>query len=256
MARAGSTAAGSESESGGESRRVLSEVVADWIAQRVLDGTYPAGGQLPPERTLAEQLGVNRSSVREALKKLQQLRLVSIQQGSGIRVCPIEHASVELIGWLLVRGGQPDPARILELTELRNVLFEGLIALGIERATSQEVDEFARLIEKLASPAISQQEAATELNRAYEMAVRMSHNELAIMLWNSLRRFLELPTVWGARESARLARLDLGPGLRRLAAAVAARDRETTARALREVFRRSQELIAAQLQNQTARSDA
>ena len=54
-------------------RGVLPDAVADQIQTKILNGTIRAGDRLPPERELALQLGVNRSSVREALKKLEQL---------------------------------------------------------------------------------------------------------------------------------------------------------------------------------------
>jgi GntR family transcriptional repressor for pyruvate dehydrogenase complex len=48
-------------------RRLLPEEVAAQIQAKILDGSFAPGDRLPPERTLASQLHVNRSSVREAL---------------------------------------------------------------------------------------------------------------------------------------------------------------------------------------------
>ena len=78
-------------------RRLLPDAVAEHIQSAILRGELRAGDRLPPERALAERLNVNRSSVREGLKKLEQLRLVEIQQGSGIRVRHPEEGSFDLI---------------------------------------------------------------------------------------------------------------------------------------------------------------
>lgn len=231
-------------------RRMLSDAVAEWIAERVLDGTYPTGERLPPERELAEQLGVNRSSVREALKKLEQLRLVTIQQGSGIRACPTDEANLDLVTRLLLRDGRPDAARMRDLMELRDVLFLGLLRLGLERATQEELDETVAVLERLADPSLGDAETATALLAVHDAAARMAHNRIALMLWNSMRRFLSQPPMVGARRAASSARLEFAPQVRRLAHAVAARDQETTVRTARELLRRVERLLLSTLESQ------
>ena len=67
-------------------RRSLSEAVFEQLRGGILTGELEAGSSLPAERELAVELGVNRSAVREALKRLQQLRLVAIRQGESTRV--------------------------------------------------------------------------------------------------------------------------------------------------------------------------
>lgn len=57
--------------------------VLDHIESDLLDGTLAPGDHLPPERQLASDLGVGRSSVREALRVLEVLGLIRTQAGSG-----------------------------------------------------------------------------------------------------------------------------------------------------------------------------
>ena len=64
----------------------LPESIAAQLRNDILDGTYKAGERLPAERDLASRLGVNRGSVREALKKLEQMGLVVIRRGDGATV--------------------------------------------------------------------------------------------------------------------------------------------------------------------------
>ncbi|SRR6056297_20073 len=52
----------------------------------ILDGTYPPGASLPAERTLAEQLGVTRQTVREVLQRLAKDRWVTIRHGKSTTV--------------------------------------------------------------------------------------------------------------------------------------------------------------------------
>ena len=61
----------------------LYERIAQQIEQRLLTGDLKVGDWLPPERELAEQFGVSRTAVREAVKALRQKGLVEVQPGRG-----------------------------------------------------------------------------------------------------------------------------------------------------------------------------
>jgi len=66
----------------------LYRMIADQIAARIKAGDFPAGGRLPAERELAEQLQVSRASVREALIALEIEGYVDVRVGTGVFVCP------------------------------------------------------------------------------------------------------------------------------------------------------------------------
>jgi len=59
------------------------QLVLTWIEQQLSDGSLTVGGRLPAERTLAEQLGVSRTSVREAIRILEAMGVVRAGVGSG-----------------------------------------------------------------------------------------------------------------------------------------------------------------------------
>src|SRR4051794_41293030 len=61
--------------------QVFHRLVAD-----VLAGRYAPGERLPPQRALAAELGVNMASVREGIKRLEQLGLVEVRHGDAMRV--------------------------------------------------------------------------------------------------------------------------------------------------------------------------
>jgi DNA-binding FadR family transcriptional regulator len=68
-----------------ESKRLYRQI-ADQVRALVEQGEFPRGSRLPAERELAQQLGVSRPSVREALIALEVEGLVEVRMGSGIYV--------------------------------------------------------------------------------------------------------------------------------------------------------------------------
>lgn len=64
----------------------IHEQVIDILLRRMVRGEYPVGGKLPTERAMAAEFGVNRTTVREALRHLENLELIAVRQGDGARV--------------------------------------------------------------------------------------------------------------------------------------------------------------------------
>ncbi|QOV37430.1 winged helix-turn-helix transcriptional regulator [Streptomyces ferrugineus] len=76
------------------------ERVLDALLLRMSDGTYALGSLLPPQRELAQDLGVSRDTVQRVLRELSERGLVESRQGSGSRV----------IGSPPPQAQQPQPA--------------------------------------------------------------------------------------------------------------------------------------------------
>jgi DNA-binding FadR family transcriptional regulator len=192
--------------------------------------------------------------VREALKKLEQLRLVSIQQGSGIRACSAAEANLDLVTRLVLRDGRPDAERIRDLVELRNVLFVGLLRLGLERGTPAELDALVAALERIAEPSLPADEVPSALLRLHDSVAHMAHNQIALLLWNSIRRFMVHPPVAQARQKVSAVRMDYAPHVRRLATAIAARDQDTAVRTARELYLRVERTLESSLAADAARA--
>jgi GntR family transcriptional regulator, transcriptional repressor for pyruvate dehydrogenase complex len=101
-------------------RQRVDEQIAASIADAILDGVFPPGSMLPPERELAEQLSVNRTSLRQALARLQQMGLIEARHGSGNVVCDPEALTHPAVVEALV--GKLGPEFLVELLEIRSAL--------------------------------------------------------------------------------------------------------------------------------------
>ncbi len=118
-------------------RTTVSEKVRDDIHTRIISGEFQPGSQLPAERGLAEQFGVARTSVREAIQELIGLGVI---ERRGNRSYVVERLPGSQLPDL---DGGKKPMRTL--LEARRVLELTLFELAAFRATSKERNEVSEL---------------------------------------------------------------------------------------------------------------
>jgi DNA-binding FadR family transcriptional regulator len=118
-------------------RTRVADQIVEILTDAILSGTYPVGSTLPPERELAEQLGVNRTSLRQALSRLEQLGLVDAQQGRGTLVLDATQNPDPNVLAGLIRHLGPDLLR--EVMEVREGIVGMVGRLAAQRATAQDV---------------------------------------------------------------------------------------------------------------------
>lgn len=101
------------------------------IKDRIVQGDYKPGDKLPSEKDLAQQYGVSRMSVREALAVLASAQLIEIRHGEGsfVQKADIAHFIPPLTVSLL-----PLKQAILDLLEVRMILEASAAELAAERA--------------------------------------------------------------------------------------------------------------------------
>jgi GntR family transcriptional repressor for pyruvate dehydrogenase complex len=136
------------------------------------------GDRLPPERELARQLSVGRSSLREAMQSLQTMGLVEVRHGVGT------FFASEPGKWLLspLRFFDTPPPRLFgELIEARLLVEVRLAALAAERATLEDI---ARLREAAAKRAHARRGEYVERGLDFHLTIAESahHRVLASML--------------------------------------------------------------------------
>ena len=121
-------------------RSKLYQRVASSIVEQVRRGKYPPGERLPPERELAEEFGVSRPTVREAMIALEIRGIVEARRGSGIYVSAISVSD----------ANEPEQdIGPFEVTEARR-LFEGeSAALAAAIITDEELENLEYLLDIL-----------------------------------------------------------------------------------------------------------
>lgn len=132
-------------------RQSVADQVFDQLLRAILNGENPAGSQLPPERELATQAGVNRQAVREALQRLRQLGLLDIVHGGGITVLDWQtSAGLALLPMLVVAHETAvDPVVSRSIMELRAVIGADAARLCATRASKGTADRLHEICDQM-----------------------------------------------------------------------------------------------------------
>lgn len=120
--------------------RSLSAATAAHLGRLVLDDLAP-GDKLPPERTLAEDLAVSRTTIREALQELERRRLVSRTPGRGTVVLPRSVEAAEVLDRF-----SDDPSETEHVTEFRALVEPQIAALAALRADESDLLQLERIL--------------------------------------------------------------------------------------------------------------
>jgi GntR family transcriptional regulator, transcriptional repressor for pyruvate dehydrogenase complex len=159
--------------------------IADALRAQILSGKYEAGERLPSERDLAHKLGVHRSSVREALKKLEQLGMIAIRRGGGARVVPLEKAGLGVLRHVLGTA-QPDRELVAQWLDVHELVIAGAARLAIERGSAEEFASAKKLLRRLVSPTTSDLEFVATADQLTELIAVASRNLVLKMVRNAL----------------------------------------------------------------------
>jgi GntR family transcriptional repressor for pyruvate dehydrogenase complex len=155
--------------------RIYEEVVGQ-LYRLIEAGKLKAGDRLPSERELAETFRVSRSSVREAIKTLENEGLVVSRPGSGTFITAVDiEAIIQPLASLLSRGKDA----LIELFEVRRLVEPSVAALAAERATPADL---VRLKEICAAQErqIRQGTSAVQSDAAFHLAIGQATQNAAL----------------------------------------------------------------------------
>jgi GntR family transcriptional repressor for pyruvate dehydrogenase complex len=224
----------------------LPESIAAQLRSEILDGTYKAGERLPAERDLASRLGVNRGSVREALKKLEGMGLVVIRRGDGATVRHLHEASIEIVRHLLIVNGTVNRRLLEQVLDAHEMLVAGAAHLAVERGSAADHQRARELLRQLARPGVGPGERVALFDALVDLMTQASGNLVFQLLRNVLRTALAERIALVQRRLAGQPR-DLAEVTGAIDAAIAARDAAGTAAAVRRMVRERREQMLAAL---------
>lgn len=169
------------------SRTSLPDQVFHRLVSDVLSGRFAVGERLPTQRALAAELGVNMASVREGVKRLEQLGLVEVRHGDAMRVRDWRlHGGPDVLVHLIARSGSLDVEIVRSVMEARRLLLTESARLAASRRSDEQAALLASLAEQLMTA--DGDEAAQHLDFAwYAVLIEAAGNVVFLLVMNSIR---------------------------------------------------------------------
>ncbi len=168
-------------------RRSLVDLLTEKLREEILSGRYKKGATLPPERELAESLRVNRTSLKHALMRLEQLGLIAIRHGIGsIVLDPAETAGAELIAHLVFRERGIDGKMLGDLIEARTLLGGFLARLAAERCHPEDLDSMDAIVAELADESLAPADVQRLELEFFRASLMATNNKVFALLANSM----------------------------------------------------------------------
>jgi DNA-binding FadR family transcriptional regulator len=172
------------------SHRSVPDDVFDQLREAIMSGRYRPGDRLPSQRALAADLGVNMASVREALGRLEQLRLLEVRHGSATRVLDWRRSGG--LESLALEHGAGEPL-LDDLFEARRLLLVEAARLAASRRSEQQASALLELAQTVAGATDSQTALLADWSFMSGL-VEAAGNLVFQLIMNSVRE-LYLPRV-------------------------------------------------------------
>ncbi len=124
----------------------LYQAVQDEVKAFIIEQALVPGDALPPETELAEQLGVSRNSVREAIKSLETLGIVEARTGAGLFV---RNFSFDPLLENLAYGMMFDLKDLADILEVRFHIEHSMIDQAVAAVTDDQLEQFHAILERM-----------------------------------------------------------------------------------------------------------
>lgn len=170
-------------------RKKASEQVAEQIRNSIFGGLLRPGQRLPSERDLAEQFDVTRTTLREALKKLESLKLIFIRHGDRATVLDyMREGSLDILADLLARKDKLNTGLIENVLEARMIIGTEVTRLAVRRRSDDDLLDLEEAIVALQA-GLEDEAAFREAEfEFFHVLSTASHNVFFVLLLNSIRK--------------------------------------------------------------------
>jgi DNA-binding FadR family transcriptional regulator len=171
----------------GTKGRLVDRVVND-IQRLIIDGHLELGMKLPPEREIAEQIGVSRTVVREAVRILAARGLLTTRPGVGTIVQQItqDHVGARLNLLLRTSG-----ISLAKLHEVRSILEVEMAGLAAQQATGDDIANLRGILAEMDKTKGSPKEFADKDAEFHTTLAQTTHNPLFSVLLGSIRDLMQ-----------------------------------------------------------------
>lgn len=190
---------------------------------------------MPSERDLAARFDANRGAIRESLKKLEQLGIACITPG-GVRVVPVEEASLAVLGPIVDLQDAPDPVMAEHLLEVLGALLSMAARTAMARASDEQLAEMQSISADILDHNNNSEYQSQRWRELGTLFTRVSNNLVLRLILNGLETQLLSRAQTRPQVEFQVDTVKRQAVLQRLNNAIQARDGQEAAAAIIEHF--------------------
>lgn len=164
------------------------------IRELIITGQIHPGDRLPQESVLADSLGISRNSLREAVRVLEQMRVLVVRHGSGTYVSSLEPAQLLEGIAFAVEVMRDDTLR--EVIEVRQLLEPAATRLAVQRMTPEALAEIRAAHESHKSMSSIEDLVRADV-RFHETIIRAAGNDTLLSILDGLSSQTVRARIWG-----------------------------------------------------------
>ena len=157
-----------------EQKKIYLQIL-EQIKENIIDGNLKSGDRLPSERQWAEQLGVSRATIREAIRALEMIGLVKCQQGEGNFIAADYEDTLTqpltIMFWL-------SKAKISQIQELRRALETESAKLAAKHMTPERYERIEKISKAIETE--TDESIRAELDKQFHYEIAMASENIMI----------------------------------------------------------------------------
>lgn len=171
-----------------DTTKKIYESIIDSIKSDIISGKLSSGDKLPPERDLAKQLGVSRTSIREALRTLEILGVTESIQGSGNFIAGNYTKSLTESMSMMFLLQQFDS---LQISQLREALEIKAALLAVDNITEDQIKRLEEIVKEMSITAEEAKNVSLDIELHYTIAAA-SKNNIILQILNILEELINI----------------------------------------------------------------
>lgn len=196
--------------------RALSDTVAQQIQKQIEKGSFAKSGKLPTEAVLAQEFGVSRTVIREAISRLKNEGMVEPRQGSGVFV--VERAGIRPLR--IDYAQAVEPGSVVQILALRRAIEAEVASEAAMRRTDAQMADIDAALAKIGAAVAEGEDGVAEDVAFHRAIANATGNPYFLKTLTFLNQYLEAGTLVTRKNEA--LREDFSRQVREEHAAIAA----------------------------------
>lgn len=171
--------------------RALSDTVAQQLQKQIEKGSFVKSGKLPTEAVLAQEFGVSRTVIREAISRLKNEGMVEPRQGSGVFV--VERAGIRPLR--IDYAQAVEPGSVVQLLALRRAIEAEVASEAAMRRTDAQMAAIDAALAKIEAAVADGEDGVAEDVAFHRAIANATGNPYFLKTLTFLNQYLEAGTI-------------------------------------------------------------